>query len=54
MRATKTLTVMAVALMTATAIQPAFAQGHAFARVGNAAYSNGYEDGYRDAYRAGL
>ena len=53
MRATKTLTVLAVALMTATAIQPAFAQGHAFARAGNAAYSNGYEDGYRDAYRAG-
>ena len=53
MRAVKPLTILTVALMTASATQPAFAQGHAFARAGNAAYSNGYEDGYRDAYRAG-
>jgi surface antigen len=39
--------------MAATATQSALAQGHAFARSGNAAYGNGYEDGYRDAYRAG-
>ncbi len=53
MRAAKPLTIVTAALMAATAVQPALAQGHAFGRSGNAAYGNGYEDGYRDAYRAG-
>ena len=53
MRAAKPLTIVIAALMAATAVQPALAQGHAFGRSGNAAYGNGYEDGYRDAYRAG-
>ncbi len=53
MRAAKPLTIMSATLAAATAIQPVPVQGHAFARVGSAAYGNGYEDGYRDAYRAG-
>ena len=53
MRAVKPLTILTGVLIAITAIQPALAQGHAFAKAGNAAYGNGYEDGYRDAYRAG-
>jgi surface antigen len=48
----KCLALGAVALMAASAVEPAFAQPYGRGR-GNPAYREGYDEGYRDAYRNG-
>ena|SRR5580765_417184 len=50
MQKSRSIALLALGLMAASASQPALAQGRGR---GNGPYNNGYEDGYRDAYRNG-
>ncbi len=50
MQKSRSIALLSLVLMTASALQPALAQGRGR---GQGPYNNGYEEGYRDAYRDG-